>query len=113
MGKSINSFVFAALVIAACLHGSIANASDITGTVDNVVDRDTFDICTDQFCPRIRICGFDAPDRSEVGGSAAKAFLASLILGKVVRCRPVGQGTVCDGRSRPTNGNRIVAQCYI
>jgi hypothetical protein len=37
----------------------------------------------------------------------AKAALTSLIGGKDVRCVQVGSGTPCDGRSRPTNRNRI------
>lgn len=37
----INACVFTALAVTVFLHGSIANAADLTGTVDNVVDGDT------------------------------------------------------------------------
>jgi endonuclease YncB( thermonuclease family) len=30
-----------------------------------------------------------------------------------VRCVQVGNGTVCDGRSKPTNRDRVVAQCFV
>jgi micrococcal nuclease len=33
--------------------------------------------------------------------------------GRRVRCVQVGGGTPCDGRSRPTSGNRTVAQCFV
>lgn len=36
-----------------------------------------------------------------------------MVEGKEVRCIQVGGGTPCDGRSRPTNRDRIVAQCFV
>jgi len=30
-----------------------------------------------------------------------------------VCCVRVGEGSVCDGRSKPKNKNRIVAQCFL
>ena len=36
-----------------------------------------------------------------------------LVEGEVVRCLQVGNGTPCDGRSKPTNYDRIVAQCFV
>jgi hypothetical protein len=29
-----------------------------------------------------------------------------------LRCVQVGAGTPCDGRSKPTNHDRVVAQCF-
>jgi hypothetical protein len=37
---------------------------------------------------------------------------ATVLSGKPVRCVQVGGGTPCDGRSKPTNRDRIVAQCF-
>ncbi len=39
--------------------------------------------------------------------------MAEMVEGKEVRCIQVGGGTPCDGRSRPTNRDRIVAQCFV
>lgn len=39
--------------------------------------------------------------------------LRSLASRETVRCIPVGQGTICDGRSRSTNHGRLVAQCFL
>lgn len=37
---------------------------------------------------------------------------APLIAGRDVRCIRIGEGSVCDGRSKPTNNCRVVAQCF-
>jgi endonuclease YncB( thermonuclease family) len=36
-----------------------------------------------------------------------------LIAGKNARCVQVGAGTPCDGRSKPTSYDRVVAQCFV
>src|SRR5258708_2746546 len=33
--------------------------------------------------------------------------------GKLVPCLLVGEGTVCDGKSKPTSRDRVVAQCFL
>ena len=60
-----------------------------------------------------RLCGIDAPELEDPGGEEAKAALKSLVGSKVVTCVQVGRGTPCDGRSRPTSYDRIVAQCFV
>jgi hypothetical protein len=52
---------------------------------------------------RVRICGIDAPERGQAGYGQAAGVLSSTIEGKTVHCLQVGEGTVCDGRSRPTS----------
>lgn len=86
-----------------------ASAQTIEGTVTNVIDGDTFDFRT----VRIRICGIDAPERGELGYLEATTALAGLISGRYVLCVPVGAGSVCDGRSKPLNRKRVVAQCFV
>jgi hypothetical protein len=39
--------------------------------------------------------------------------LSNMIEGKIVHCLQVGEGTVCDGRSKPTSRDRIVAQSFL
>ena len=36
-----------------------------------------------------------------------------MIEGKTIHCLQVGEGTVCDGRSKPNNRDRVVAQCFL
>jgi endonuclease YncB( thermonuclease family) len=86
---------------------------EIIATVGRVIDGDTMDICIGANCIRVRLCGIDAPERSERGYSEATDALRSLVSRETVRCVPVGQGTVCDGRSRATNHGRLVAQCFL
>jgi len=86
---------------------------EITAKVGRVVDGDTMDICIGASCIRVRLCGIDAPERDEPGGAEATEALRVLASRETVRCVPVGQGTVCDGRSRATNRGRLVAQCFL
>ena len=104
----------AALAIAAVLYQTPNSFSaDIAGTAGKVVDGDTLWVCDRSACTKVRLCGMDAPELNDPGGAGAKVALASLIGEKTIRCIPVGQGTVCDGRSRPTSYDRIVAQCFV
>lgn len=90
-----------------------AAGAELKGQVLAIEDGDTFDLCDGGECKRIRICGIDAPEIGSAGASEATAALRELVDGKVVACIQVGNGTVCDGRSRPTNRGRIVAQCFV
>jgi endonuclease YncB( thermonuclease family) len=36
-----------------------------------------------------------------------------MVEGKIVHCLQVGEGTPCDGKSKPTSRDRIVAQCFL
>ena len=100
-------------LLAACLLAGSANAADITGTPGKIVDGDTFWVCDQTACHKIRLCGIDAPELSDPRGPAARSALQRLVGGNVVNCVPVGEGTVCDGRSRPTSYDRTVAQCFV
>jgi endonuclease YncB( thermonuclease family) len=86
---------------------------EIIARVGRVVDGDTMDICIGASYIRVRLCGIDAPERGEPGADEATEALRRLVSRETVRCVPVGQGTVCDGRSRSTNRGRLVAQCFI
>ena len=100
-------------LLAAFLVGGPANAAEITGTPGKIVDGDTLWLCDQTACHKIRLCGIDAPELSDTRGPAAKRSLQDLVHGKIVSCVPVGLGTVCDGRSRPTSYDRVVAQCFV
>ena len=84
-------------------------AGNITGPVSKVRDGDTFLIGNQP----IRLCGIDAPERGTAAGKKATKYLKTLVQGKTIKCVPVGEGSVCDGRSRRKNRDRLVAQCFI
>jgi endonuclease YncB( thermonuclease family) len=87
--------------------------TSLTGTVGYIEDGDTFSICEADRCTKIRLCGIDAPERAHAGYQEAKTELDRLTRGKIVQCIWVGRGTPCDGRSKPTNRKRVVAQCFV
>jgi endonuclease YncB( thermonuclease family) len=101
------------IVFVACHTVGTAMATEIVGTVGRVVDGDTLYVCDERLCEKIRICGINAPELSDRRGKEARAALASIVNDKHVRCAPVGEGTVCDGRSKRISRDRIVAQCFI
>jgi endonuclease YncB( thermonuclease family) len=88
-------------------------AADYLGHVLAVSDGDTFTMETDGGKVRVRICGIDAPERGQAGYGQAAGVLSNMIEGKMVHCLQIGEGTPCDGRSRPNSRDRIVAQCFL
>jgi endonuclease YncB( thermonuclease family) len=98
-----------AVAIFAALATPPALAEPITGPVSHIRDGDTFVIRNQP----IRLCGIDAPEVGTAGAQEATNYLRELTSGKSVKCIAVNEGTVCDGRSRRTNRDRIVAQCYV
>ena len=103
-----NLIVFTMLIMSALMGPAAAQM--IEGVVTRVIDGDTFEY---ENGTKIRLCGINAPERKDAGGSEATAFLTEKIEGKQVTCRVVGGGTPCDGRSSAKSYNRTVAQCYI
>jgi endonuclease YncB( thermonuclease family) len=92
---------------------SPAEAADYLGKVNSVADGDTFTMEAETGRVRVRICGIDAPERGQLGYGQAAGVLANMIEGKIVNCLQVGEGTPCDGKSKPTSRDRIVAQCFL
>jgi endonuclease YncB( thermonuclease family) len=100
--------------VAALLMTTVAAmAADYLGKVTSVADGDTFTMESETGKVRVRICGIDAPERGQPGYGQAAGVLANMIEGKTVHCLQVGEGTVCDGRSKPNSRDRIVAQCFL
>jgi endonuclease YncB( thermonuclease family) len=106
----MSRLVFAILI---ALAVSPAQSADLIGHVPAVADGDTFTLCAGAQCERIRLCGIDAPERGDALSAEATRAVRSMTDGATVRCTPVGEGTVCDGRSNRRNGNRLVAQCFV
>jgi endonuclease YncB( thermonuclease family) len=90
-----------------------AMAADYLGKVTAVSDGDTFTMESETGKVRIRICGIDAPERGQPGYGQAAGVLSNMIEGKTVHCLQVGEGTVCDGKSKPKSRDRVVAQCFL
>jgi endonuclease YncB( thermonuclease family) len=111
-GVILIAVIFAVAIILAVLFGYSVRAAELAGTVDKVVDGDTLWLCDSTACHKVRVCGIDAPEAGEAGYHESKAALTALVTGMTVRCVQVGDGTPCDGRSKPTNRDRVVAQCF-
>ena len=103
-----------------CLSGivllavaNIGQAADLHGSGQAIVDGDEFILCERGACADIRLCGVDTPSRGKPGYGETVAALTNLVVGKKVLCRPVGEGSVCDGKSGPASAGRTIAQCFI
>jgi endonuclease YncB( thermonuclease family) len=106
----IRLFVLAVLFIPCWSISS--HAVDLDGVGDSVVDGDEFILCKDGKCLNIRLCGIDTPSKGAEGHAAAIDALGKLVLGEQVLCRPVGEGSVCDGLIPADSRGRTVAQCF-
>lgn len=74
------------------------DGSSITYSVVRITDGDTF-VATDgniQF--KVRIAGMDAPEKAQSYGKVAKTALSTLISGKKITIRTVGNGMDQYGR---------------
>ena len=109
----VNRSAAAAILLAALALPAAAapssDASTIDGIVTHVVDGDGLRIGAIE----IRLCGIDAPETRRPGGRESTLALTALVLGQRLVCRPVGEGTPCDGRSKRKSYDRIVAQCFL
>lgn len=102
-----------ALVAAGIILFSQAHAANLVGVVNYITDGDTFEMQVNGETVKIRVCGIEAPESSEPNFARSRDYLFGHIMKRTVRCVPVGQGSVCDGRSPPRNRDRIVAQCFL
>src|SRR5262245_30814369 len=103
--------VAAAIGATVVLRMPARQAQAVVGTVGTVYEGDTFGLWEADRCVRIRICGIDCPEAGRSGSQHSTDTLKALLAGRTIRCRPVGRGTVCDGRSPGKSRTRIVAQC--
>lgn len=101
----------ATLVAALCLISTFVSAEEWNSAVSKIYDGDTFWLSRPVI--KIRLCGVDTPEKGKSGDRQATQFLKRMVAGKKVRCRTVGDGTPCDGRSPKKSGNRFVAQCFV
>jgi micrococcal nuclease len=104
---------FAIVPLALVLSAQNVLAADIVGRAEKLRGGDTLEVCDEIGCTLVRLCGIDAPNPGRPGFETSLAGLNKIVAGKSVRCRPVEEGTVCDGRAARTSRNRIIAQCFL
>jgi len=56
---------------------------------------------------------YTAPSAANRTIDPLRGSLAKKIEKREIRCVRVGEGTVCDDRSKPTNKGKVIAQCFI
>ena len=77
----LKSILFLAITISFA-----SEVKEITGTVERVIDGDTFILLTtDSTKLRIRLAGLDTPERGEPGADEATQFVIDQCLGREVR----------------------------
>jgi micrococcal nuclease len=98
--------------LAVLLTTTAAEPRDFSGQA-RALDGDDILLCDGNTCTDMRLCGIDAPERGCPCYDEATKALQALVQGKQVKCIQVGGGTPCDGKSPPTNRNRVIAQCFV
>jgi micrococcal nuclease len=104
---------FSVFAFSIVLFAQEVAAADIIGRAEKLQDGDTLEVCYETGCTVVRLCGIDAPEPREPGFETSVAGLKKIVGGRSVRCRPVEEGTVCDGRAARMSGNRVIAQCFL
>jgi micrococcal nuclease len=110
--RSLPLFLFSALFTLLPVAAG-GNASELVGRVRDVIDGSSFYLCNSDGCTNVRICGIDAPHQGQSGWARSLMGLHTLIDNQMLRCVPLGEGTVCDGRTRNRNPKAIIAQCFL
>jgi micrococcal nuclease len=90
-----------------------AMAEDLVGHASGIRSGELFSLCDRGKCTRIRLCGIATPSNGTAEANASLFALHKLIYLKRVRCKPVGQGSVCDGHTDPQSSRRTLAQCFL
>src|SRR5688572_27328801 len=93
-------------------QNTASQAAEIVGRVREAVTGSAFILCDGENCKNIRLCGIDTPRQGYPGWERSLLGLHTLVDNQTVRCVPLGEGTVCDGRTRNANTKGIIAQCF-
>lgn len=103
----------ALFLVTALITADPSKALDLHGLGQSVIDGDEFVLCDGTACINIRLCGIDTPSKGQSGHDATIAALTKLVLDQQVVCRPVNEGSVCDGISGSHSRGRTIAQCFV
>jgi endonuclease YncB( thermonuclease family) len=113
MASSLKTGLFLLSVTVASWHASaVGQAAEIVGRVRQVVTGSAFILCDGENCKNVRLCGIDTPPQGYPGWERSLMGLHTLVVNQTVRCVPLGEGTVCDGRTKNANSKGIIAQCF-
>ena len=104
-------FVLFILILVVSSTGP-SQAAEIMGRVRQVVTGSAFVLCDGENCKNVRLCGIDTPPEGYPGWERSLMGLHTLLVNQTVRCVPLGEGTVCDGRTKNANPKGIIAQCF-
>jgi len=104
---------FAIVPLALALSAHYVLAADIVGRAEKLHGGATLEVCYETGCTIVRLCGIDAPRSTDTDYAASLAGFKKIAAGRSVRCRPVEEGTVCDGRAARFSGKRVIAQCFL
>jgi endonuclease YncB( thermonuclease family) len=107
------SFLVALSAHSLC-YPSSGQAAEVTGRVREVIDGRSFVLCNDeQGCKTVALCGISGPPDGYPGWDRSLMALHTLVGNQTVRCVPLGEGTICDGRARSRSSAGILGQCFL
>lgn len=104
-----------ALIAIGLLFGMTASAmaGTLLGFPDRIIDGDSFTLCEGRACKQVNLCGIEAPSEGAEGFQESSDALMTILGGNLIKCVQVGGGTPCDEKGKPTDGDAIVAQCFV
>lgn len=108
---TLKSLIYAIPLLLGIIQPAVAE--DLVGNASGIRSGEQFSLCDRGKCTRIRLCGIAAPPEGTRDANTALLALHKLIYLKRVRCKPVGQGSVCDGHTDPQSSRRVLAQCFL
>jgi micrococcal nuclease len=104
--------LFILFILTLVMLHTAPRAAEIIGRVRQVVTGNAFIVCDGEDCKNVRLCGIDTPPEGYPGWERSLMGLHTLVVNQTVRCVPLGEGTVCDGRTKNANPKGIIAQCF-
>ena len=104
--------VFLAVVLLIATAAPAA-AGTLLGFPDRIIAGDSFTLCEGRACKEVHLCGIKAPSEGEDGFQESSDALMTILGGNLIKCTQVGGGTPCDEKGKPTDGEAIVAQCFV
>jgi micrococcal nuclease len=105
--------LFGFLTVHCLSFSGSSQAAEFVGRVREVIDGRSFVLCNEGGCKTVALCGISIPPDGYPGWDRSLMGLHTLIGNQTVRCVPLGEGTVCDGRTRRRSSTGILGQCFL
>ena len=107
-------FFILLLLLVPPLSSSNSQAAEVVGRVREIINGRSFVLCNDaQGCKTVALCGIEVPPDGFPGWDRSLMGLHTLIVNQTVRCVPLGEGTICDGRATRRSSAGILGQCFL